>query len=107
LFSIDPKLSGGSKRTIEFAHKHRKPHLHLRAGDAKPADALRAFVEQHGVKVLNVAGPRASKEPGVVNFLAAVLDRVLGNTESLGWISSALQSRLSGHEAQAGETGGG
>jgi hypothetical protein len=84
LFSIDPKLSGGSKRTIEFAHKHRKPHLHLRAGDAKPADALRAFVEQHGVKVLNVAGPRASKEPGVLNFLAAVLDRVLGNTESLG-----------------------
>src|ERR1700693_4822511 len=29
LFSIQPALSGGSKRTMEFARKQRKPNLHL------------------------------------------------------------------------------
>jgi hypothetical protein len=28
------------------------------------AEKLREFVEEHRVKALNVAGPRASKEPG-------------------------------------------
>jgi Circularly permutated YpsA SLOG family len=41
LFSIDPALSGGSKKTLEFAHKHKKPHLHLCAGDNAAADKLR------------------------------------------------------------------
>jgi hypothetical protein len=30
--------------------------MHLCAGDKTAADALRVFVEKHGVKVLNVAG---------------------------------------------------
>ena len=65
LFSIQPTLTGGSKRTMEFARKHRKPNLHLCAGDKTAAEKLKAFVEEHRVKVLNVAGPRASNEPGV------------------------------------------
>jgi hypothetical protein len=65
LFSVKPVLTGGSKRTVEFARKHGKPCMHLCAGDTAAADALRVFFEKHGVKVLNVAGPRASKEPGL------------------------------------------
>jgi hypothetical protein len=65
LFSIEPTLSGGSKRTMEFARKHKKPRLHLRAGDNAAADKLKAFTEEHRAKILNVAGPRASNEPGV------------------------------------------
>ena len=36
---------------------------------------LKAFIEGHGVKLLNVAGPRASKEPGVGKFVMSALDK--------------------------------
>jgi len=78
LFSIEPTLTGGSLRTMEFARKHGKPHLHLCAGNDTSADNLRAFFEYHDVKVLNVAGPRASTEPKVGQFVKALLDEVLG-----------------------------
>ena len=63
---------------MESARKHGKPHLHLCAGNDTSADNLRAFFEYHDVKVLNVAGPRASKEPGVGQFVMALMDEVLG-----------------------------
>ena len=75
LFSVNPVLTGGSKSTVEFARKHGKPCMHLCAGDKTAADALRVFVEKHGVNVLNVAGPRASNEPGVGEFVMSTLDK--------------------------------
>jgi Circularly permutated YpsA SLOG family len=74
LFSIEPTLTGGSKKTVEFARKHRKPWFHLCAGEKSSVEKLRAFVEEHRVKVLNVAGPRASKEPKVWEFVIRTLD---------------------------------
>src|SRR5258707_2959416 len=78
LFSIEPTLTGGSLRMMEVARKRKKPHLHLCAGNDTSADNLRAFFEYHEVKVLNVAGPRASTEPNVGQFVMALLDEVLG-----------------------------
>ncbi len=78
LFSIEPTLIGGSLRTMEFARKHGKPRLHLCAGIDTSADNLRALFEYHDVKVLNVAGPRASTEPKVGQFVMALLDEILG-----------------------------
>jgi hypothetical protein len=78
LFSIEPELTGGSLRTMEFARKHGKPHLYLCAGNDKSAEKLRAFFGCHDVKVLNVAAPRASTEPKVGQFVMALLDEVLG-----------------------------
>ena len=78
LFSIEPTLTGFSKKTVEFARKHKKPWMHLCAGDKTAANALRIFVEKHGVKVLNVAGPRASKEPGVGDFVMRTLQLAFG-----------------------------
>jgi Circularly permutated YpsA SLOG family len=75
LLSVKPVLTGGSKRTVEFVRKHRRPHLHLYAGDNAAADKLKAFSEEHRVKILNVAGPRASKEPGVEEFVISTLDK--------------------------------
>ena len=75
LFSIDPTLTGGSKKTVEFAHKHNKLWLHLCAGDRVAADKLKGFIAENRVKILNVAGPRASKEPGVGEFVISILDK--------------------------------
>ena len=78
LFSIQSALTGGSKKTVEFARKHKKPNLHLCAAGKAAAEKLRAFVEEHRVKVLNVAGPRASKEPGVGEFVIKILGEAFG-----------------------------
>jgi hypothetical protein len=78
LFSIEPTLTGGSLKTVDFARKHQKPQLHLCARDHSAADKLRAFVRQNRVNVLNVAGPRASKEPGVGEFVMRTLEEAFG-----------------------------
>jgi Circularly permutated YpsA SLOG family len=63
LFSIGRTLTVGSPKTMEFARKHKKS-LHLHHGVEDPAGKLRTFLKENSVEVLNVAGPRASKEPG-------------------------------------------
>ena len=60
---------------MEFARKHKKPRLHLCAGDSTAGEKLKAFTEERRVKILNVAGPRASKEPGVGEFVISPLDK--------------------------------
>jgi hypothetical protein len=80
VLSLSRTLTGGSSKTVELAQQHGKPWIHL-ARDAHAVDAanqLRRFVEEHGIRVLNVAGPRASTEPGIGAFVLAVLDRAFG-----------------------------
>ena len=68
IFTLGPKLKGGSKRTGEFAKNHVKPCL--RVWPELPAEvatwSLRTFIEEHRISVLNVAGFRGSKEPEVL-----------------------------------------
>jgi hypothetical protein len=69
LFSLASELTGGSKKTVEFAKKHHKPWIHLATGDQDGAQRLKDWLTQNAVYVLNVAGPRASKEPGIASFV--------------------------------------
>jgi hypothetical protein len=78
IFSLSERLSGGSRVTRERALFRRKPCLHLHPG-TDAAAALRAFLDAHRPQVLNIAGPRASKEPRVGAFVRKVLDQVLGS----------------------------
>ena len=79
IFSIGPDLSGGSLATQRFARELGKPCLHLSAqGEPDPVAALVRFVDEFEIRVLNVAGPRASGEPGVGEFIWEVLDAALG-----------------------------
>jgi hypothetical protein len=77
VFSIGEVLTGGSRKTVALARKHERPVLHLSKANGVPAAeaALRRFIGEHDIKVLNVAGPRASKEPEVGAFVKEVLDR--------------------------------
>jgi hypothetical protein len=65
IFSIAEILTGGSKKTVEPAREHGRPVLHLSkvCGASAAEAALRRFIAEHGIRVLNVAGPRASREP--------------------------------------------
>jgi hypothetical protein len=74
IFTIKPSLSGGSKRTAEFAEAQKKPWLHVSAADKEIAlRKLTEFIKQHNISVLNVAGSRSSKEPGVAEFVMKTL----------------------------------
>jgi hypothetical protein len=74
IFSIASVLTGGSKKTVEFAKKRNKPWLHLHKGTASPESALLKFIQDREIATLNVAGPRASKEPEVGAFVKRVLE---------------------------------
>jgi hypothetical protein len=56
-----------------------KPLLQLvsSAGIQETATQLNSFLKEHGIVVLNVAGPRASEEPEVSQFVKAVLSHAL------------------------------
>ena len=77
VFTLSKEATGGSLRTINFARKHKKPCLHVSAtfaGYANPSINLQRFVAEHRIKRLNVAGSRASKEPGVWEFACQTIE---------------------------------
>jgi hypothetical protein len=77
VFTLAPNASGGSLRTIEFAAEQGKPCLHLarsrHSGEA-PALLLHRFIAQHGIRTLNAAGSRESKEPGIYRWVTGVIE---------------------------------
>ncbi len=76
IFTVSAKLTGGSRRTAEFAEQLGKPwiHLHHQGTYEKQSERLAEFIREYVVKVLNVAGSRASKEPKVHSFVKQVLE---------------------------------
>ena len=81
IFTIAPELTGGSALTRDLAIAHGRPWLHLSKTDfGNAATKLREFVQQHKIKVLNIAGPRLSTEPDARVFASQIPDAVYGST---------------------------
>ncbi len=95
VFTIAAELKGGSRKTLELAHKYSKPVLHLHCGVHNVEERLLAFVMEHSVGVLNVAGSRASKEPGVGSFVKSTLEAAFfpQSQASIGAKSEGLNSQ--------------
>jgi hypothetical protein len=82
VFSISPNPAGGTALTIAVARRLEKPWLHLcreAASIAESAARLIEFLDEHRVRRLNIAGPRASQEPRVAAFVHDVLKAALSN----------------------------
>jgi len=74
IFTLAKELSGGSKDTATIAARLKKPWMHLSKTDAlDPAEELRLFLKANSIRILNVAGARASKEPLIVDFVTETL----------------------------------
>ena len=69
-------LDGGTALTKDEAEQQDRPVLHVRPDDPVPVPMIRAWGTEHDVRVLNVAGPRASEED-VYDAARAVLDDLL------------------------------
>jgi hypothetical protein len=77
------RLTGGSALTQTLAHQHRKPCLHVDMDELPAEEAVSlilAWIVDRGVKILNLAGPAASKDPKIygttVELLEALFDRL-------------------------------
>jgi hypothetical protein len=73
-------LSGGTALTQALCAELGRPCVVIEAARTTPeeaAAAIRRFVAAHAIRVLNVAGPRASEEAGAYGAARAVVTRVL------------------------------
>ena len=69
--------SPGTELTLEVARRLGKPAYVWAATSPADAGSFRRWLQVHGVRTLNVAGPRESESPGVyvaaLGYLRAVL----------------------------------
>ncbi len=66
----------GTAFTIEIAKKLGRPCLVLDLTEAPTESAVKTWAAAHHVRVLNVAGPRESKSPGIYAQAAAFLKKI-------------------------------
>jgi hypothetical protein len=66
----------GTAFTVEIAKKLGKPYLVLDLNEAPKESAVTAWATAHNVRILNVAGPRESKCPGIYAQAAQFLRTV-------------------------------
>jgi hypothetical protein len=74
------KLTGGSKLTQEFAENHKKPCLHIDLSKEiihGAAIVITDWIQEHDIKVLNVAGPKASKDPEIYTEVLSTIELVV------------------------------
>jgi len=68
--------SRGTKLTLAFAYQYEKPWWIADPTKAHHAPRVVAWIKEHDIKVVNIAGPRESKCPGIhanaVGFLKSV-----------------------------------
>jgi hypothetical protein len=70
----------GTALTLELARRLGRPSLTLELGAESPAAQAHAWIEREGIRVLNVAGPRESRAPGIYAAAAVLLRELLRET---------------------------
>lgn len=73
-------IRGGTLETRRLCEQLGKPLLLVDGGthdEQAAAGQIAAFIREHGIWVLNVAGPRASSEPRAYGFTYAVISNLL------------------------------
>ena len=74
------ELYGGSDYTRMMAAKHGKPWIHIDANKHSveaAVEMIRAWLSGNDIEVLNVAGPRASRDPRIYATTKTILSAVL------------------------------
>lgn len=75
IFSLRKRLIGGTRLTAELARRYKKPLLKVVAPGRYVGRSLAAFIRKHQIRVLNVAGPRESGQPGIYASTKRVLEQ--------------------------------
>lgn len=73
-------LEGGTLQTKEYCVSHGKLVELIDASRATPDEAaarIGQFIRKNGISVLNIAGPRASKQPAAYDYARATIALVI------------------------------
>jgi len=103
------KLTGGSAYTGKMAKKHSRPYFHvnLKEIDVLPAALeILTWLDENGIKILNVAGARESKDSKIYSGVKDVLTGVflLSSSRDQFFASLKLNKSDSSKELQKPET---
>lgn len=103
IIAVGP-LTGGTRLTAELARRLGRPLCLIDAADAevsRQVDQLMAFLGDHAVVVLNVAGPRRSQTPALEpltrKIIGGLLER-LGQADSRKPDVSAASDSIGGEQ---------
>ena len=69
--------TGGTAATIKFAQKYKKPYLVIDLGLGEYPEIVRKWEQTNKLRILNVAGPRESKTPGIHDRVVEFLGKML------------------------------
>jgi hypothetical protein len=72
-------LTGGSALTRKLAKQRNRPWLHVDLDRVTAREAVQiivGWIDRHDIQVVNVAGPRASKDPGIHDIVVDIFERV-------------------------------
>ncbi|MCC6511032.1 MAG: putative molybdenum carrier protein [Pirellulaceae bacterium] len=71
------RLQRGTLLTYRLAQKHAKPALRVRLDQGDDIRTIQRWLCEHEIRVLNVAGPRASSQPEIAREAEHLLLRTL------------------------------
>ena len=71
------RLSGGTEFTYRMTRKHRKPSLQVDLLTSPHPEPVRQWIAEHGIGVLNVAGPRESSCQGIAKQARQFIESVV------------------------------
>jgi hypothetical protein len=74
------RLTGGSEYTEKWVLKYDKPMLHIDLSSITPFDTavlINDWIVEYDIKVMNVAGPRASKDSKIYQSTLDIIESVL------------------------------
>lgn len=73
------RLTGGSDYTREMAILHHRPWLHInlkKTGAFQAAEKIKSWITENDIEILNVAGPRSSKDPDIYDATVDIIETV-------------------------------
>jgi hypothetical protein len=73
------RLTGGSDYTREMALLHRRAWLHIdlnKTNAFQAAQKIKSWLTENEIEVLNIAGPRASKDPAIYQATVDIMETV-------------------------------
>ena len=71
------ELDGGSALTADLANKNYRPFLVINLDEPTDIQEAHAWLMQHDVSVLNIAGPRASKQQELYQMASIYLQNLI------------------------------
>jgi hypothetical protein len=71
-------LDGGTLQTVKFAQSMKKPYIVIQLDGRELQSAVQEFlfwISENQIRVLNVAGPREEKRPGIYRLVLQLLEQ--------------------------------